>query len=156
MSVFDNILVPLDLTENSLPALKKALELGTDQSADVTCFHVIPESGDEAKSFENFYDEEASNEKLMGNYAIPWIKNWLTENDISFSNDIELDASMGNAKEKILEEVEQNEYDLIVMGTHGREGLKRYWTGSVAESVIREATCPVLTVRPEFPDITEE
>jgi nucleotide-binding universal stress UspA family protein len=38
--------------------------------------------------------------------------------------------------------------DLIVMGTHGRKGLKHFLIGSVAESVFRHATCPVLTVGP--------
>lgn len=41
--------------------------------------------------------------------------------------------------------------DLIVMGTHGRRGLTRLRYGSVAESVLRQAPCPVLTVRsPKF------
>ncbi len=42
--------------------------------------------------------------------------------------------------------------DLIVMGTHGRTGLPRILMGSVAEHVVRMATCPVLTVRPPGED----
>lgn len=38
--------------------------------------------------------------------------------------------------------------DLIVMGTHGRRGVRRLLLGSVAESVVRSAPCPVLTIRP--------
>jgi nucleotide-binding universal stress UspA family protein len=41
------------------------------------------------------------------------------------------------------------EIDLIVLATHGRSGLAHVLIGSVAESVVRTATCPVLTVRPE-------
>jgi nucleotide-binding universal stress UspA family protein len=41
----------------------------------------------------------------------------------------------------------QNSVDLIVMGTHGRTGLGRLVMGSVAESVLREAPCPVLTIK---------
>jgi nucleotide-binding universal stress UspA family protein len=41
--------------------------------------------------------------------------------------------------------------DLIVMGTHGRRGLRRALLGSVAEQVLRRAPCPVLTVRMPFP-----
>lgn len=42
--------------------------------------------------------------------------------------------------------------DLIVIGTHGRTGLKHLLIGSVAERVVRHATCPVLTLRSTSPD----
>jgi len=41
----------------------------------------------------------------------------------------------------------QAEIDLIVMGTHGRDGLAHFLVGSVAERVVRTASCPVLTVK---------
>ena len=44
--------------------------------------------------------------------------------------------------------------DLIVLGTHGRSGVRRWLTGSVAEEVIRRAPCPVLVVK--VPRATEE
>lgn len=44
--------------------------------------------------------------------------------------------------------VEENEIDLIVVGTHGRTGLGKLLLGSVAEDILRHATCPVLTVGP--------
>ena len=46
-----------------------------------------------------------------------------------------------------MELAQKERFDLIVMGTHGRKGLARMMVGSVAERVIREAPCPVLTVR---------
>jgi nucleotide-binding universal stress UspA family protein len=47
----------------------------------------------------------------------------------------------------ILDYAERNDMDLIVMGTHGRRGLSHMLLGSVAEEVVRQAHCPVLTVR---------
>jgi universal stress protein A len=47
---------------------------------------------------------------------------------------------------------EEEKADLIVMGTHGRTGLKRLLMGSVAEAVVRRATCPVLTLRQSSAD----
>ena len=44
---------------------------------------------------------------------------------------------------------QEHEVDLIVMGTHGRTGLAHMFLGSVAEKVIRHATCPVLVTRSE-------
>jgi nucleotide-binding universal stress UspA family protein len=45
--------------------------------------------------------------------------------------------------------VEENQIDLIVLGTHGRTGLGKLLLGSVAEDILRHATCPVLTVGPK-------
>lgn len=53
----------------------------------------------------------------------------------------------GDPAEKILETARNEGVDLIVMGTHGTTGLARLLVGSVAESVLRQAPCPVLTVR---------
>jgi nucleotide-binding universal stress UspA family protein len=49
----------------------------------------------------------------------------------------------------IIEDAREADIDLIVLGTHGRSGLKNLLIGSVAEKVVRKAPCPVLTVRPE-------
>jgi nucleotide-binding universal stress UspA family protein len=53
----------------------------------------------------------------------------------------------GEAAGQILRVAEENDCDLIVMGTHGRTGLARLVLGSVAEQVLRKARCPVLTVK---------
>ena len=42
----------------------------------------------------------------------------------------------------------EEDVDIIVMGTHGRSGLKHILIGSVAEKVVRKSPCPVLVVRP--------
>lgn len=53
----------------------------------------------------------------------------------------------GDAARRIVEVAEHEGVDLIVMGTHGRTGLSRLLMGSVAESVVRQATCPVFTLK---------
>jgi len=53
----------------------------------------------------------------------------------------------GDPAEQILRVANEIHADLIVMGTHGRTGLERLLMGSVAEQVLRQAPCPVLTVR---------
>ena len=68
-----------------------------------------------------------------------------TKDDVTFERHL----AFGPAADKILSfGTDQNiEVDVIVMGTHGRTGARRWLLGSVAERVLREATCPVLTVR---------
>lgn len=59
----------------------------------------------------------------------------------------------GPAAEAILEATGSS--DLVIMGTHGRRGPTRWWLGSVAERVVRDATCPVLVMRAEAAATTE-
>jgi nucleotide-binding universal stress UspA family protein len=54
---------------------------------------------------------------------------------------------VGVPYETIVNLARKGDYDLIVMGTHGREGAKRVLMGSVAERVVRVVPCPVMTVR---------
>jgi nucleotide-binding universal stress UspA family protein len=54
---------------------------------------------------------------------------------------------VGSPRVCILDHAKRGGYDLIVMGTHGRTGRAHSLAGSVAESVVRTAPCPVLTVR---------
>jgi nucleotide-binding universal stress UspA family protein len=51
--------------------------------------------------------------------------------------------------------IDRHSIDLVVMGTHGRKGLRKVLLGSVAESVLRRAPCPVLTVGPYVPPVAE-
>lgn len=63
----------------------------------------------------------------------------------------------GDAATEILRIADETHADLILLGTHGRTGLGRLLMGSVAEQVVRRATCPVLTVKgPRCPVSVEE
>ncbi len=57
------------------------------------------------------------------------------------------DVQMGRPFMEIIRYARENDIDMIVLGTHGRGGLKHAIMGSVAERVVRKAPCPVLTIR---------
>jgi nucleotide-binding universal stress UspA family protein len=61
----------------------------------------------------------------------------------------ELLVYTGDVIASILNAQSKHESDLLVMATHGRRGLARMFLGSVAEAVVRKASCPVLTIREE-------
>jgi nucleotide-binding universal stress UspA family protein len=65
---------------------------------------------------------------------------------------IEHRLSDGDAAAEIIHLAEEIPCDLIVLGTHGRGGVSRLLLGSVAETVLRKASCPVLTVKNPVPD----
>jgi nucleotide-binding universal stress UspA family protein len=57
----------------------------------------------------------------------------------------------GDPATEVVRVAQETAADLIVLGTHGRTGLGRVLLGSVAETVLRQAPCPVLTVRAPLP-----
>lgn len=62
--------------------------------------------------------------------------------------DLTYKVLMGDVGEKIVEYASDNNADLIVMGTHGYKGLEKIMFGSVADKVVRAASCPVTTINP--------
>ncbi len=60
---------------------------------------------------------------------------------------VETDVREGKAFVEITKKAKEDNIDLIVMGSHGRNGLEHILIGSVAEKVTRKATCPVLVVK---------
>ena len=56
-------------------------------------------------------------------------------------------VDFGPPAQRIVEYANENDVDLIVIGTHGHTGLRRVLMGSVAESVVRKAECPVLAIK---------
>ena len=61
---------------------------------------------------------------------------------------LETRVELGSPAEKILAVVQKEKIDMIIMGAHGRAGLERAIFGSVANKVIKSASCPVLAVHP--------
>jgi len=61
---------------------------------------------------------------------------------------VETDIAYGLSADEILSYAEQKEVDLIVMSTHGKSGISRWWSGSVAEKVVSQSLMPVLIVTP--------
>jgi universal stress protein A len=61
----------------------------------------------------------------------------------------EVEVMMGDPGVEVLQAAKRLGAELLVMATHGRKGLRRLVLGSVAEHVVREASCPVLTVSPK-------
>ncbi len=62
-------------------------------------------------------------------------------------SDVAVRVEAGEPSDAILSAAKDGGADLIVMGTHGRTGISRLLIGSVAEAVVRRATCPVMTIR---------
>ncbi len=147
METFSNILVAIDLSKNCKPALKVALKMQAETETEVTFIYVLPDEGEEVISFRSLYKEDISGDKLLENFVYPRVTDWLDEIDRGLTEEHEVVARIGKPAEEILEYAKEERNDLIITGTHGRSGFQRWWIGSVAERIVRQAECPVLTIR---------
>jgi nucleotide-binding universal stress UspA family protein len=141
-----NILVPTDLSHGAEEALDFACELARSFGAKVHLLNVIgiptlgvPELGVALTS--TMIDSIVrDNQDALDQIA-----------DARRRAGDELGEVMlrtGDARDVINQVATELHADLIVMGTHGRRGVSRALLGSVAETVVRSAPCPVLTIRP--------
>ncbi len=133
------ILFPTDFSTTANEALRMAVSLARENGAKLLIVHV--EEPPLAYGGGDMY------------YGVPTpsidqIKTMLAEIDPG-APDVEVERHLvtGEPADAIVRLAEEEKADLIVMSTHGRTGLTRLLMGSVAETVVRRAACPVLTVK---------
>ena len=145
MLKIERILCPVDFSEFSAKAIEYAVSLARHYEAKLTVEHVIqpltvsyPYYGF-PETLEGVYEDLGTDarkhlQELVKGYSPDGIEP-------------ELIVNCGLVTDTILGFAEQRSVDLIVMGTHGRQGLDHLTMGSVTEKILRKSLCPVLTVR---------
>lgn len=133
------ILVPVDFSTGQKETMKLASSLARDTGATLVIVHV--EEPAVAYSVGGAY-YGAANPRHEDVVA-------MLHEVVPAGSDIEFEhrCLSGVPAEAIIHCAREIDADFIVMGTHGRTGLKRVLMGSVAESVVRRAPCPVVTVK---------
>lgn len=142
---FKEILVPVDFSDCSLTALEYALALAGKLGSRVTLLHVVEPALYPQNSFSVTPAVDEANQTLMssGRERLAALKERLATERLA----IETLVRVGRAQSEISDTANAMGSDLIVMGTHGDAGLKQVLLGGTAERVVRQASCPVLTVR---------
>lgn len=138
------ILVPIDFSPPSEAALTYAIKLAQAAHAEVYAAHIIPVPHVLDALYERGFTPPES-VKRISQKARKRIKEISQTTAPTFP--IHVRFQEGEAAEVILEQATKLKVNLIIMGTHGRGGAVRFLLGSVAESVVRRAPCPVLTLR---------
>jgi universal stress protein A len=135
---FRKILCPVDFDINSIAALEIAAELARERKAVLDVLHVVPiPLGPEvAIPFDKLEGRARKRLEL------------LIRRKLDSKLRCALHVRTGEPANEVIHLAEETGADLIVMATHGRTGLSRLVLGSVAETVVREAPCPVLTIKP--------
>lgn len=156
LPMFPRILFAADFSESSREAFRVASALANDESTRLIVLHVIE------------MVHVAEQPMIYGELGVPvpitsdfpaHHQALLNRLQDLYAPDHPVDVTYllrdGEAAEEVLYVADEEQCDLIVMGTHGRTGLDRLLAGSVAEAVMRKARCPVLTVRTPTPVFEE-
>lgn len=136
---YDNILLPTDGSEGAKLAVEWGITLAEVYDATLhTVYSVDTSRFAGAEGIAEIHDalEET------GRSALATVHERAREAEISVAGSI----ASGPAARTILSYGEKHDIDLVVMGTHGRSGVKRYLIGSVTETVVRNADVPVCCV----------
>lgn len=139
-----HILVPVDFSENTPAILDWASHLAEEHGSTVTLLHAyhLPVEFQQLEGAylpPDFWQSVRSEaESTLRRYAGELERKGIR---------VETAVCEGYAATVIVEEAAVRQADLIVIGTHGRSGLKHLLLGSIAERVVQKAPCPVLTVK---------
>lgn len=136
------ILCPIDLDDAALSALEYARDFAEKHRATLYVLNVarIPFADmDTPVAMDRHPHWEQAAQSRLEQIAQPLLKGMVA---------YELMVREGIAETVIVQVAAELNIDLIIMSTHARTGLAHFILGSVAETVIREAGCPVLTIKP--------
>ncbi len=137
-------LVPLDFSEHAEKALDYAIELASKVPAHLTLLHVIHTMPlgvtdmEASLPYSHFQEMEADIAQAMDTYL---------QRVQAAKLQGEVKTVHGVPFQEIVEHAKAGNVDLIIIGTHGRTGLRHVLLGSVAEKVVRLAPCSVLVTR---------
>jgi nucleotide-binding universal stress UspA family protein len=141
------ICCPVDFSEPSLAAMEVAAKLARQFDAELTLFHAyqlpgytLPEGSIVASP--KMLQELADQAELH-------LAEWKARAEGMGAPRVTAVKSVGDPAVEVVEFAKETAQDLLVVGTHGRTGLRHALVGSVAERIVRRAGCPVLTVHPE-------
>jgi nucleotide-binding universal stress UspA family protein len=160
----EKILVPIDYSEHSTLALEWGASLAQKYGAQLLLLHVVHKAMEEVPTHPTgpIVAPYSSYEESMAQHGSPsqsevviidYIEKAETElydlarSQLKESVPAKARVAVGRTAEEILQVAGDEGVDLIVMGTHGRTGLRHVLLGSVAETVVRTAPCPVFTVK---------
>ena len=150
MTTIQRILYATDLASVSEPAWHEAKQLGRLFNAEILLVHALPFVVLPADGYfpPHMYDElvesarreaEARFDRLLGSVVGSGLK-------------LRIRLEDGVPAERILAVAREERVDVVIAGTHGRTGLQRAILGSVADRLVRQAPCPVITVPPTLGD----
>lgn len=142
------ILVPTDFSDYSNKAFERAIDIAKQNGAELVLFHVVDQ---DIQACRIDYCLEENEMETLEEEMMKGARDRLAKEAEKFSIPRELKVSTevrhGVPYEEILKFQELHGVDLIVIGSHGRSAIVKYFLGSVSSNVLRGAKCEVLLVK---------
>ena len=149
MTKIKKILCPVDFFPASIQAVNYAARLASNNNASVYLLHVMAPVIDDPYSHSPYMPQLVKLMRQRSAHQIEEVEQRLTKARIIASSRLRL----GSVYDEIEREIRRVKPDLVVMGTHGRSGLKRWFLGSITEKLLRHCPVPLLVISaaPEKP-----
>jgi len=144
--MYDHVLVPTDGSDPAAAATEHALAVAERFDATVHALYVVDVDGIAHEAPGLGLDALRDALREEGEAATAAVAERTADRGV----DVTEAVIEGLAEDAIVDYAEENDVDLIVMGTHGRRGVERYVVGSVTERVVRATDVPTLVVRGEW------
>jgi len=151
MTRIERILCPVDVSEGSRHAIDHAIALAHWYGAAVTALHVCPPLVVAPYIDPHFHPLGFARPKEDLERLRLKVAEFVQQE--GGGSAVTTIVKEGLVAGEILRYSQSVRADLLVMGTHGRSGFEHLMLGSVTETVLRDASCPVLTVPPRAPDV---
>jgi nucleotide-binding universal stress UspA family protein len=141
-----------DFSENADLAFDLAFDLAKKYGARLFLVHVVPPLVFPSPTMEEFISEQANYQFIeqVIQRSMEQLESRYVQRMGDYSN-VQVRVLSGHPASELLNFIDQEQLDLVVMGTHGFTGLAHFFLGSTAEKVVRRANCSVLTVRTPAP-----
>ena len=146
--MFKRILVPIDGSSTSNRGLQQAVQLARGNGTTVCLLHIVDEHiiVQQAEAMATVTDEYLEALRESGRKLLAKAQSAAKRQGVDCKT-VLVENIMGSVADIIVEQAKKQRADVIVMGTHGRRGVRRLVLGSDAEGVVRTSPVPVLLVR---------
>lgn len=141
--MYDNVLIPTDGSDRMGKVIDHADQLADIHDATLHAIYVANTASLSDLPMESSWEGVSSALRKQGERAIKKLE------ERAETSSLESAIVEGSPPKQITEYAQENDCDVIIMGTHGRSGVDRLLLGSVAERVVRSSPVPVLTINVE-------
>ncbi len=150
IKIYKKILLPTDGSEYANKAAEHAIIIASQNKAEIIVLNVMETTQLTSLPVDDFTRKVKDILKQNKTNPLERISKVFDEHlkDKEFKNQIKLTLKQkgGSPADIILQTIQDENIDMVIMGTSGKKGFERFLLGSVTEKVVRNSKCPVLTV----------